>query len=106
MEICKKYVSSGTWSKPRQCGRPVKENGLCGIHAAAERRKEANYRRWELEAEQAEERREAAKPIIQAFKDASGGEAYYHSEGWLRVESAALSKLLGDHSTDSKNSWS
>jgi hypothetical protein len=39
-ETCKRSKWDGSRSQP--CGRPVKEDGLCGIHLGAERRKANN----------------------------------------------------------------
>lgn len=43
---CPERISNGMWSGYRTCGRPVKMNGLCGLHASARERakKKSNER--------------------------------------------------------------
>jgi hypothetical protein len=42
-QTCQERVSNGPRSVSfHTCGKPVKDEGLCGVHLAAKRRKEAN----------------------------------------------------------------
>lgn len=43
-EVCSEIVS-GDWSI-RVCGKPAKRNGLCGRHATASEKREANHIAW------------------------------------------------------------
>jgi hypothetical protein len=38
VKTCPEMVSRGSWSPRERCGRPVKQDGLCGIHATAKRK--------------------------------------------------------------------
>ena len=43
IHVCKRLISRGHHHTP--CGKPVKEGNLCGIHAAADRRAQANQQK-------------------------------------------------------------
>lgn len=40
-EICPIRVCGDRWTASHLCGKPVKSDGLCGVHAAAKRRRDA-----------------------------------------------------------------
>lgn len=66
-ETCQTDTWNGYRSYP--CGRPVKRNGMCGIHAAALERRERNDERWRQEFAAKEARAAEARakaPIIAA----------------------------------------
>lgn len=50
-QTCQESVAYGSGYHFRICNRPVKEEGLCGLHLAAKRRREARMaqadREWE-----------------------------------------------------------
>lgn len=45
---CQELIrGEGRWPEHRVCGRPIKDDGLCGIHLAAKRKREANHEAWQ-----------------------------------------------------------
>ena len=60
---CQKIVR-GDWSSHR-CGRPIKSDGLCGIHLAAENRKLANEQKRQEEKQRDDAIRAEAEVIGQ-----------------------------------------
>ena len=57
---CSKRVSIDSWHQAA-CGRPVKDEGLCGIHLAAKRKRAANNVKREQHWQDEKKRIEAAK---------------------------------------------
>lgn len=47
-ELCREWSRTSGFVGGR-CGRPIKDRGMCGIHAAAEKRREENRARWDAE---------------------------------------------------------
>jgi hypothetical protein len=63
-ETCQERVSNGARSVSfHTCGKPVKEEGLCGVHLAARRRREANDAKRDLEWRQDRKRKDLAQDI-------------------------------------------
>ena len=54
--VCQETVRANYSS--RECGRPVKEGNLCGIHNGARKRKENQKAKWRAEEEAARVRRD------------------------------------------------
>lgn len=52
-EKCPEMVSQGMWDGVAPCGRPVKRDGLCGIHARAKEQREAKADKGREEAAEA-----------------------------------------------------
>lgn len=46
-----------------ECGRPVKEGNLCGVHNGAKKRRENQRAKWAAEAEAAQLRREELRKV-------------------------------------------
>lgn len=71
IHVCKETTWSGWESKI--CGRPVKENGMCGIHAGADKRVKANQekrnREWEETRARNAARRTAQEQAEKVYKD-------------------------------------
>ena len=51
MECIELVKGSGSWSEYRECGKPVKEDGLCGRHLGVKRRRDKNNRADEQASE-------------------------------------------------------
>ena len=56
--VCQKTTASPGGYGHRECGRPVKEGNLCGIHNGARKRKENQKAKWRAEEEAARVRRD------------------------------------------------
>jgi hypothetical protein len=56
-DTCPMSVHSGSVWHPRTCGKPIKRDGMCGVHAAARDRRNANDAE---RARRSEERRQKA----------------------------------------------
>ena len=69
---CSKRVSIDSWHQAA-CGRPVKDEGLCGIHLAAKRKRAANNVKREQHWQDEKKRIEAAKAAA-----ATGASWYRH----------------------------
>ena len=58
--VCQATTSSHDSYGYRECGRPVKEGNLCGIHNGARKRRENQKAKWRAEEEAARVRRDQA----------------------------------------------
>lgn len=67
IHACKRNTVSGF--ERSMCGRPVKEDDLCGIHAAADRRVKANRVREEEERDAARRRRDEMAQLRAQMED-------------------------------------
>lgn len=98
VELCKERVSTGSYLNPsRPCQRPAKTDGLCGIHAAAKRKRDATDAKWRQEWANRDENKAAAEPIRKRFEELTGTEAFNNSSAtgmFINVEAAALQKLM------------
>lgn len=66
-ETCPVYVYRGGYRGP--CGRPVKSNGKCGLHAAATKRREAKREYDRIRAEVSYAAKEAAEKAQRDLSD-------------------------------------
>lgn len=62
------------WARSTTCGKPVKRDGMCGIHAAAKERRAKND-------QQRDAKRERGKQIAAALTDLLGLPVYHHGYG-------------------------
>lgn len=86
-DTCPETVSNVNGFHFRECGRPVKRNGLCGIHAASKKRERNDAARLE---------RKAAAQVIVDRLLAHGVRAYVAWDGNPEVSMGAadLADLL------------
>lgn len=79
-ETCpERVIPKSGWERPHTCGKPVKSDGLCGVHAAAKHRREAS--KAAEEAKQANSR--FNQEVVRAALAELGidGEAHYSIYG-------------------------
>lgn len=55
-----------------RCGRPVKRNGKCGVHAAADERHAAKQERWNREYEERQIQRAAERALEDRIAELGG----------------------------------
>src|SRR4051794_889759 len=68
IETCQERVSNGSRSVSFHiCGKPVKDEGLCGLHLAAKRRREATDRARREHAREQTRLREFSEQRVQAL---------------------------------------
>ena len=68
-DVCKQLVNRGDsrWSNFQECGRPVKENGLCGLHLSVRARREAKAAAWLAEQSRSDDLKMAAGRLTVAL---------------------------------------
>jgi len=98
-ETCQ-VITGEAWSR-HPCGRPVKRNGMCGIHAAAAERRAASDRRWRerfdrMKAEDQERKRAEgiAANLAMLLTDRLG--VPFTSRQDVRLSNEAATQLLND----------
>ena len=94
-QTCPEVVYSGGWGSSHKCGRPVKRDGLCGLHASAKERRERNdAERRDRERERRDVRAERGQ-IAAAISRATGllVEAAYSEDLYAIDHAAALAWL-------------
>lgn len=66
MDVNEDGATCPAWSPSarRRCGRPIKRDGKCGLHAAAVDRREANDARWAREAQERRDRNRAREAKV------------------------------------------
>lgn len=67
-ETCPVMVSGGPWAHRHTCGRPVKENGKCGVHARVDRRRAEQDERSKANRAEGLTRMERSKPLKEALE--------------------------------------
>lgn len=93
---CLEFVSHPSGFGGRDCGRPVKRDGLCGVHAAAKERREKNDAARRTRAARTNESAREARDVALVFARA-GYEAWGDSGGvHLETETAKRLALLID----------
>jgi hypothetical protein len=99
-EVCQERVSNDSWHF-HACGRKVKEDGLCGIHLGARKRRQVTDKRWEDEREADNQLVEKAKTVGQRFTELTGeytGVEYSlysrRPTGNITISPEALTKLM------------
>lgn len=87
---CPELVSDGQRSVSfHRCGRPIKRNGLCGLHAAAKERRAKRDQEWqEARVEQEVRRRTATEALSRLGVD---GDAHYSSIGHVYTGKVVVS---------------
>lgn len=110
--ICQQFVfSKDSYDRGHPCGRPVKEEGLCGIHLRGLRTRQENDRNYRERARASDEAKSAAASWLE--QRGVQGEPYYRAsfgsgvggytgqvvvtpeelEGWLEEE---IQKVIAD----------
>lgn len=94
---CSERVNRGDarWSKFEPCGRPVKEDGLCGLHLGARNRRAEKAKKGREERERGVRIRDEAEALgaalgITVTAHYRGGQGYYDGNfvvpgDWLRA---------------------
>ena len=96
--VCQKTTPSHDGYGHRECGRPVKEGNLCGIHNGARKRKENQEAKWRAEEEAARVRRDqvaATRALMeQEIKSKGLTEVIERIDPVQKTVTLSLSRLL------------
>ena len=101
-QTCRVHVYGSGYQPGHPCGRKVKENGKCGIHAAADKRDAAKEEERARNIRMAEHNREVSQPLKDALGilgihySMSGEVSYGSNPGFheVRILSGQFPKLL------------
>lgn len=69
---CPERVYGGAWEPARTCAKPVKRNGKCGIHAAADEKRARNQAERDAKDDRDRARRAESKALAVALTERLG----------------------------------